>query len=169
MPRMLRSPRTWRSSPQPTVLLAPSRRTRRTWCWTSPLISRRERLVRAIVDLIHSSTSSLDQHRLTRARTVGGPHAPIRSSRQNPEWLRDLSTSKTPALTRRYLKELPAAGKKPTAAPKVSEALQTPVLLQMQSRGPAYRRPALPRRKGKFVCLTVASGDCGGDPHDSWR
>src|SRR5437868_123330 len=48
MPWMLRSPRTWRSSPQPTVLLAPSRGTRRTWCWTSPLISRRERLVRTI-------------------------------------------------------------------------------------------------------------------------
>src|SRR5438105_1425715 len=100
MPRMLRSPRTWRSSPQPTVLLAPSRRTRHTWCWTSPLISRRERLVRTIVDLIHLSTSSLDQHQLTRARTVGGPHAPVSTythcKAQNPTWPGDLSTSKTP-------------------------------------------------------------------------
>src|SRR6266576_3206434 len=61
---MVRSPRTWRSSPQPTVLLAPSRRTRRTWCWTSLLISRRKHLVRTIVDLINSSTSSLGQHQL---------------------------------------------------------------------------------------------------------
>src|SRR5207253_1843515 len=83
MPRMLRSPRTWRSSPQPTVLLAPSRRTRRTCCWTSLLISRRERLARTIVDLIHSSTSSLGQHQLRRPRTVGGPHAPVSTDTHN--------------------------------------------------------------------------------------
>src|SRR5215469_7784023 len=56
MPRMVRSRRTWRSFPQPTVLLAPSRRTRRTWSWTSLLISRRERLVLTSVEphpLVH--------------------------------------------------------------------------------------------------------------------